>query len=583
MSFRNVYYDKKKNQIHLWYTVKGKRTYDVYNWVPYVYTIVHKKTNITSIYGENVVRKKFKNWYEYNEFQKNNKCYENKVIPEIQFLCEKYSKIPDNELEVPDLKIFSLDIETHSFEMPSPNNPSDPIVLITVYDCNNQIAYTFGNKPYDPEHSELNDINIQYFYYSDEQQLLKNFINFIHNQKPDVITGWNIIPNKKMNVSGFDMVYIINRCKMLFGNKDTLYKKLSPINEVKCWEDNERNINVDVVGISLIDYLSTYKWYSRKKPESYSLEFVSNLELGTGKLEYEGSLHQLYENNWTKMVDYNIIDTVRVKELEDKLGYIKLIQSLSLITKCPMKYFNNMTTLIEGLMLTYYRRNELCAPRMIKYDKEEYPAGYLKEPHKGLFKWLFSIDIASSYPTAIITLNQSLETYIGKIISFNEQKIVEYTSNREFPEFELLNFYTNELKKFKGNKLKKFNMLLKKGLICISPSGVCFKTQPEGVIAHVERSMYNQRKSIKKEMRQVEDKNLKSQLNHKQNAIKTLINSFYGILAYPYRNRYVNIHIAESITSCGRHAIKQSEKYVNELLNNPNNNLNSILMEMENK
>jgi len=182
------------------------------------------------------------------------------------------------------------------------------------------------------------------------------------------------------------MGYVVNRIKNLFGSDTNVYKKLSPINVATTREDNDRNVHVDIAGISLIDYLAAYKWYSRSKPESYSLEYICNLELNTGKLEYDGSLHELYENDFNKMVDYNIIDTKRVKQLEDKLSFIKLIQSLSIITKTPMKYFQTMTSVIEGLMLTYYRRNRLCAPIMKKYDKEDYPAGHQKQPIKGLHK-----------------------------------------------------------------------------------------------------------------------------------------------------------------------------------------------------
>lgn len=528
------------------------------------------------------MKKKFKNWFEYNEYQKNNSnIYENKVIPEIQYLTERYHQISDDDLEIPHLKIFSLDIETYSYQMPNPRTVEDPIVLISITDLTNDIVHVFGSKPYDVKDSELENVTINYHYCEDEQELLSKFLDFMHENIPDIITGWNIIPSKKMNVSGFDMGYIINRCKEIFGKYDEQYKKLSPINEVKIWEDKDGYVNVDIVGVTLIDYLTAYKWYSKNKPESYQLEFVSQLELGVGKLEYEGTLHQLYEENWTKMVDYNIIDTIRVAELEKKLGYIKLIQSLSLITKCPMKNFTTMTSLIEGLMLTHYRRNKLCAPKMLDFTGDGgYSGGHQKEPHKGLWKWLFSIDISSSYPTAIITLNKSLETYIGKIINFSEEKVIEYTSKREFPQFDMHNFYTDQVTRFEGDKLDKFNKMLKRGLVCISPIGVCYKTQPEGVIAHVERTMYEKRQRIKKEMKTIEDGTRKEQLNHMQEAIKTLINSFYGILAYPWNNRYMNVHIAESVTSCGRHAIKEGEKFVNDLLNNPNDKMKEILSEI---
>ena len=39
----------------------------------------------------------------------------------------------------------------------------------------------------------------------------------------------------------------------------------------------------------------------------------------------------------------------------------RMIQALSLLCKSPAKYYNAQTQLIEGLMLTYYRRNGLCA------------------------------------------------------------------------------------------------------------------------------------------------------------------------------------------------------------------------------
>ena len=46
-------------------------------------------------------------------------------------------------------------------------------------------------------------------------------------------------------------------------------------------------------------------------------------------------------------------------------------------------------------------------------------------------------------------------------------------------------------------------------------------------------------------------------------ALKIWLNAVFGILAVPY-SRYFNTNIAEAITSCGRHTIKQGQKFVNE-------------------
>jgi DNA polymerase elongation subunit (family B) len=57
-----------------------------------------------------------------------------------------------------------------------------------------------------------------------------------------------------------------------------------------------------------------------------------------------------------------------------------------------------------------------------------------------------------------------------------------------------------------------------------------------------------------------------------QLALKIMMNAFFGILSVPY-SRYFNVYIAEAITSCGRHTIKSGEKFCNELLNDPTEEL----------
>lgn len=587
--FRNIYYDRYKSEINLWSTVNGVRQFEKIPWVPYVFKKHNSETGIKTINGENVIRKTFPSYFKYKELQddiKKNKGYDNifedRANPEIQYLAERYHHIEDEDIVAPELKVFTIDIEVHSDDgvFPDPASADYPITAITICDNTANKFYTFGLFEYETE--ILQDEDIEYRYFPLEEDLLVEFIEFIRNEHPDVITGWNIVSNKKMMTRGFDLPYIVNRSKKVIDRK--FYKRLSPVDRVRVWE-SDGYMTIDIEGISLVDYMALYKWYSPKNPESYSLNFISNLELGKGKVDYQdyGSLKNLYYDNWNLYIDYNIVDTKRIKELEDKLGYINLIQSFSLITKCPMKHFTSMITMLEGRMLVHYRKNNLCAPRMKDSARENYPAAYVKTPVPGLYKWIFSIDIKSSYPTAIITLNMSVETYIGRIMNFTEDQIIEYTSKREFPPFSMDNYNTGVKKEFKGKSLDKFNLMLKRGLICIAPWGVCFKTRPEGVVTYVEREMFEKRQQIKNLMKNTKDANLKKQYDTFQLGLKILINSFYGILAYPHGNRYTNPHIAAAITSCGRHAVKQGEKISNNLLNNPNNELKNILNDIQKK
>lgn len=593
--FRNIYYDSYKSTIHLWETIKGERSYSEINFVPYIF---EKKENgysnsndIKSLNGVVVERKDFSKYRDYNDYCANNyDIYENKVKSDIQFLATRYYKIPDEGMEVPKLRIYSIDIEVHTDKgFPDPERAAYPIVLISVHDLKTGETWTFGEKEYTG-----NADHFEYVYCKTERNLMDRFLNFMRKYPPDVITGWNIIPDSKVNIGGgFDLPYIINRCKLLYGEDKISYHLLSPINKVRSWVKHGTNDQyVDIAGVTILDYLNLYKWYSQNKLPKYKLDYVSDFELGEQKHQV-GDLRKLYYEDWNAYVEYNVQDTVLIRKLEEKLGYIRLVQTLSLLTRCPMKYYNGMTNLLEGLMLTHYRRNNLCAPTFFGGSQESYPAAYVKEPDPGQYDWLIDIDIASSYPTAIITLNMSTETYYGRIHGMSEDKILECMRKKTFPTFSLI---TNKgLIKIDGSTLKNFNVAIEKKLFAIAPCGSIFIQHPtrKGVIAQKEEEVFNKRKEIKaqrkkllksipyiddpEEKRKIEDK--ASYLFDYQWALKILINAFYGILAVPY-SRYFNTNIAEAVTSVGRHTIKMGEVFVNDLLNDPDEKLQKIMEDL---
>jgi len=399
---------------------------------------------------------------------------------------------------------------------------------------------------------------------------------------------------KTHNCESFDLVYLINRTKELFGDNNNVYKKLSPIGVVRTWmSKDDKHTNIDIAGVTILDYINIYKWYSASKLASYKLDFVCLTELGKGKIDYSEykNLNNLCKENWDLYVEYNIIDAYRVVELEEKLGYIKLVQSLSLLCKAPMKYYHTMTMLIEGLLLTYFRRNDLCAPRFYGGMQESFPAAYVKEPQKGMFDWVVDLDITSSYPTAIITLNMSPETYYGRIIGMTEEEVMTYTSKREFIPFDII--LDRGKIRITGAKLNTFNNALKKRLLSIAPCGSVFTTNRPGIIAEVERQLFKKRIGIKrkrakliKSLPDLRDDTLRKskvkidQYFSTQWALKIVLNATFGITSVPY-SRYFNVNLSEAITSCGRFTIKEGERFVNKLLNNPNDDIVSILNKIQ--
>jgi DNA polymerase elongation subunit (family B) len=196
-----------------------------------------------------------------------------------------------------------------------------------------------------------------------------------------------------------------------------------------------------------------------------------------------------------------------------------------------------------------------------------------------MHEWVIDIDIASSYPSHIITLNMSNETYFGRIVAIPEHMVVKHVRERKFPQFHMSR--DGSMVDFDGEKLTKFNTALKKGLFAIAPCGSVFKTSKDGVIAQIERNVFNKRRKVKAKMKDLKTQAIDKEGDEKQEmldraqelfalqwSLKILLNAMFGITSVPY-SRYFNVNIAEAITSCGRWSIKAGEQFCNELLSNP--------------
>lgn len=174
----------------------------------------------------------------------------------------------------------------------------------------------------------------------------------------------------------------------------------------------------------------------------------------------------------------------------------------------------------------------------------------------------------------MITLNMSPETYVGCIVSLKEDEVVKYVREREFPEFSLES-ENREYKTVSGKELKNFNTLLKRGLFSIAPNGAIFKNTKAGVVPIIEKTFFKMRKDTKDMMLQLKkedgDPLRIAELKTTEQGIKVgVLNSLYGALSTPYFRLY-NIRIAEAITSCGRHILKNTIIKINEYLNNESN------------
>ena len=125
---------------------------------------------------------------------------------------------------------------------------------------------------------------------------------------------------------------------------------------------NEHQNKFKIAGVSQLDYLALYKLYTYTQQSSYRLDFIGQLEVGIGKIEYEGSLQNLYETDINKYVEYNLNDVVIVKELDDKLKFIELACGVSHLGHIGYEDIFFSSRYLEGAMLVYMKDIGVVAP-----------------------------------------------------------------------------------------------------------------------------------------------------------------------------------------------------------------------------
>jgi len=331
----------------------------------------------------------------------------------------------NNSLDIEELsalnfpKIYSIDIETEVIDgFPNPDICRERITTIAIATQDKKVL-VLGWKPitkdqekkiYDNTKKHLEkfgDWEFKYKCFDDEYNMLYTFINrFLPNMA--FVTGWNFI--------GFDWKYIYNRCKKLGID----CAQASPSKKV-----NRDNIPLH---IGMMDYLQIYRQFDRTVAvkENNTLDFVANAVLGVGKIKYNGSLQELYENDYDKYVFYNAVDAAVVTEIHEKIATINAVLSVSVLCNISMYKCTSAVNITEAfLWKKYYERDMVVADEFIRPgEKRGYEGAYVKEPQTGFFKGAACFDFASLYPSIMRQINISPESFVKK--ESDPEKLEEY-------------------------------------------------------------------------------------------------------------------------------------------------------------
>ena len=522
----------------------GKRVQRKVNYKPTLYTRSQDETKFKTLEGHSLKPIQLNSMRQAREFLKN---YEHQ--PGTIFGMERYhycylaENYPGLISWTPDkILTLTIDIEVASENgFPDPNVAEEEVLAITVKNHKSKKIMVWGIYDYNNTRED-----VEYVYCDDERMLLERFVEFMANVKPDVITGWN--------TTFFDIPYLCNRITKLFGSE--MMYNLSPWEVVT--EERTSTFGRDVSryniwGVSSLDYLDLYKKFTYTDQESFTLDYISFIELGVKKdpNPYD-TFKEWYTKDYQSFIDYNIKDVELVDAMEDKLGMIQLMFTMAYEAKINYNDVYSQNRMWDVIIYNYLRDKNIVIPQRRKSHKgAKYIGAYVKEPQVGQHDWIMSFDLNSLYPHLIMQYNISLETLIKE----------------RFPK-------PISIEKLLAKEVET-DILEDKGLT-VTPNGACFRTDIRGFLPELMEKFYVDRVKFKKYLleakQRYEDTKDKKYINqigtyhNIQMARKIALNSAYGALGNEYF-RYYDERMATAITTSGQLAIKWIENKVNDYLN----------------
>lgn len=441
------------------------------------------------------------------------------------------------------------------------------------------------------------------FIFKTEAEMLDTFLNLIDDA--DVLSGWNS--------EGYDIPYTVGRIIRVLSKDDLrrlcLWGQMPKQREYSKF--GATNITYDLVGRIHLDYLQLYRKYTYEERHSYSLNAIGEYELNETKVDYEGSLDQLYNQDFKKFIEYNRQDVALLAKLDKKLRFLDLTNELAHDIPVLLQTTMGVVALTDQAIINEAHKNGLIAPSRkeklvdlgnVSYEefdafsdseeeiefKEGQAAGaYVATPKTGMHRDIGAIDINSLYPSTIRALNMGPETIIGQlrpIMTENHLKTkmakgasfsaawdglfatLEYTAVLNLDKhIEITVDWENGTSEvYTADQVWDIIFNSNKPWM-LSANGTIFSYEREGIIPSILRRWYSERKELQAKKKAATDPKEVAFWDKKQHVKKIQLNSLYGALLNA-GSRFNDHRIGQSTTLTGRTIAKHMDSFTNEFL-----------------
>ncbi|MCX8173776.1 MAG: ribonuclease H-like domain-containing protein [Thermoplasmata archaeon] len=328
----------------------------------------------------------------------------------------------------------------------------------------------------------------------DEQEILKNFADLVRKHDPDVLAGYNI--------GGYDIPLLTERAKAhgitLDVGRD--FGTFS-VSQERFWR---------IHGRIVLDVWLTAKM--RLRPKQETLNFIAKMLLGEEKEDVNRlKIDEEWKQRREAVISYCIKDAELALRILEEIAEISRGMDIAAVAKLPLDDVidGRTSTLIDSLVIREADRRRVGVP-MNKFGGSEAPieGGYVHSIRPGLYHWVIVCDFKSMYPSIIISNN------------------ICFTTIAEDGEI-------------------------------VSPCNVRFmsRERKRGIVPDILENLMGQREEFKKKAKRAKTEEEKAYYDGLQNAVKILMNSFYGVFASSFY-RFTDKSIGASITAFARENIK---------------------------
>ena len=583
MSYVDALFDRDRDIIYVAERKGGKREYREYP-AEYIFYYKDQRGKHTSIYGDSLTRVRTTSGKAFNKEKKmhqGRRLFESDVNPVFRCLASNYLNA-----EAPALQKCFFDIEVDFNKekgFAEPKDPFNPITSIALYlDWLDELI-CLCIKPSGMSQEEAERIVGRFdntILCDNESQMLEMFITLI--QDADVLSGWNS--------EGFDIPYIVNRTARVLSKSKTrefcLWNQYPRKREYERYGKEQETY--DLTGRIHLDLLELYRKYTYHEMHSYSLDAISEHELGERKIPYEGTLDQLYNNDFEKFIEYNRQDTMLLKRLDDKLQFIDLANVLAHANTVLIQTTMGAVAVTDQAIINEAHQRGFIVPDR-RHDKDTTTAAgaYVAYPKKGMHEWIGSMDLNSLYPSIIRACNMSPETIVGQVrhsltrdmLEEHSYKIAEAWDGKfACKEYELVeakdreqilfvDFENGETIEATGAEI--YDMIWHGDHPwTLTANGTILRNDIKGVVPGLLERWYAERKELQKNAKQAQadgDKQKFEFWDKRQLVKKINLNSLYGAILNP-GSRFFDSRLGQSTTLTGRCIARHMGAEVNKIL-----------------